>query len=155
MDYLEEIMRTIYNILTTSSMRWLIALSWMLVLTILLLQPIENQVIPTGVRPAPPSFTRELFFSTIHAIIFSFTAIVWTWTLSQHFSIRTAMWMAVIMLVIYGIGTESAQALTPGRSSQAIDIVANVIGATSGAWILYRWLASAIKRLTPQVHALS
>lgn len=144
-------MLTLYKIAKSVPMRWLMTLSWMVVLTILLLQPIDNQVIPTGVKPAPPSFTRELFFSTMHAIIFSFTAIVWTWTLSQHFSIRTAMWITVILLFIYGIGTESAQALTPGRSSQLIDILANVIGATIGAWILYNWLVGIVNRVTPKI----
>jgi VanZ family protein len=151
-NWVEEfMMRTIYNVFNASLVRWLIALVWMVILTILLLQPIENQIIPTGVKPAPPSFIRELYFSTAHGIIFSITAVVWTWTLSQHISLRKAMWITVIGLFIYGLGTEYAQSLTPGRAPQRIDILANVIGASIGAWILYRWLADLTQRLTPHI----
>ena len=145
-------MRTIYNTFNAAPVRWLIALAWLVILTILLLQPIENPIIPTGVKPAPPSFIRELYFSTAHGIIFSITAVIWTWTLNKHFSLRKAAWIAVIGLFFYGICTEYAQSLTPGRAPQRIDILANLIGASIGAWLLYPRMAEIMRRLTP--HAL-
>ena len=140
-------MRIIYNFMNTTPVRWLIALAWLTALTIVLVQPTDNPVIPTGVQPAPPSFTRELYFSTMHGLFFSITAIIWTWTLSQHITLRKATWIVVIGLLIYGIGTEYAQTLTPGRTPQRIDILANLIGASIGAWFLYQRLVELMQRL--------
>jgi VanZ family protein len=146
--------RTIYRSLNMSPVRWLIAVAWMVFLTILLLQPLDNPVIPTGVKPAPPTFMREVYFSSMHALIFSITAIIWTWTLVKHFSIRTAMWITVIALFVYGIGTEFAQAQTPGRAPQRIDILANAVGITTGAWVMYKWLADFWARYSPPLQTI-
>jgi VanZ family protein len=140
-------MNTINKLMEKSVLRWLLTLAWMIFLTILLLQPLDHPIIPTGVKPAPPSFTRELYFSTIHGLIFSITAVLWTWTLHKHCTLRKAMWISVIVLLVYGIGTEYAQGLTPGRAPQRIDILANLVGATIGAWLLYNWLTATLRRL--------
>jgi VanZ family protein len=118
----------------------------------LLIQPLENPIIPTGVKPAPPTFIRELYFSTIHGLIFSVTAIIWTWTLNKHFSLRTAMGLSVGCLFVYGVMTEFIQALTPGRAPQPTDVLANTLGAGIGAWILYHWIRWLIQTLTPKIH---
>ena len=131
-------MRRLIAILNATPVRWGIALTWLLVLTIVLVQPLDRPIIPTGVKPAPPSFGRELAFSTLHALAFVWTCLLWSWTLHRHVSIRTAAWLAAVSLFVYGIGTEFAQTLTPGRAPQGIDILANAIGVGVGTWLYIR-----------------
>lgn len=142
-------MRTVIYGLNMPPARWLITLLWMVALTIVLLQPIDQQIIPTGVKPAPPSFMRELFFSTVHGIAFGITAILWTWTLHNHIPLRRAMWSAVILLFFYGLSTEWIQSQSPGRSAQLIDVLANVLGSVIGAWLIYGWITNFLRRITP------
>lgn len=120
--------------------RWTIALTWTMLLTILLLQSLQNPIIPTGIQPAPPSMVREVVFSTAHGFFFAVTSMVWCWTLHNHMSLSLAMKLSVVGVFFYGVGTEFGQSYTPERSPQVIDLLANGIGVVWGAWAYAYWV---------------
>lgn len=119
-------------------LRWVLALSWTFYLTVLLLQPEMNPVIPTGIPTAPPSFEREILFTIAHLIFFGLTALFWCLALEKELSPTMALLIAALFLCSYGFVTELAQATVPGRSPQLGDILANITGIGIGL-ALYRW----------------
>ncbi len=60
--------------------------------------------------------------------------------------LRTAA-LAVLITVLWGMLDEIHQAFIPGRSPEALDLVADAAGATAGA--LFRALFGVMRRLTP------
>ena len=117
---------------------WVLTVSWMVFLTIVLLQSQTQPIINTGIPAAPPSFKRELFFSSMHLIFFGFTACLWVMALSQHLPLRDALIATFVLLVAYGVLTEILQGRSPGRSPQVTDLIANTTGILVGMAILYR-----------------
>ena len=132
-------MSQILPIIDSRILRWAVTLAWTAFLTILLVQPEAQPVIPTGVQPAPPSFERELFFSSIHLIFFCITATLWCFSLESYFDLRLTMISVILFITSYGFVTEMAQGLIPGRAPQVWDIIANLLGGIIGIAI-YRWL---------------
>jgi VanZ family protein len=119
-------------------LRWAFALVWTFYLTVLLLQPEMQPIIPTGIQPAPPSFEREILFTIAHLIFFSLTAIFWCLALEKELSLSMALLIAAIFLCSYSFVTELAQATVPGRSPQIGDMLANLTGICIGL-ALFRW----------------
>lgn len=62
-----------------------------------------------------------------------------TWP--RHHPMRTAA-LAILVTFLWGFVDEIHQAMVPGRSSEALDLLADFIGATSGA--LLRYAASLV-----------
>ncbi|MEL6524894.1 MAG: VanZ family protein [Chloroflexota bacterium] len=114
-----------------------VAISWTIFLSILLLQPSAQPVINTGVQGAPPSFERELLFSTGHVLTFGFTFLLWCWALALRIQWQLVALCAVLML--YGVLAEQVQSTVPGRSAQWWDMLANGLGVliAYGTWHAY------------------
>ncbi|MEL6405047.1 MAG: VanZ family protein [Chloroflexota bacterium] len=114
-----------------------VAIGWTIFLSILLLQPSAQPVINTGVQGAPPSFERELLFSTGHVLTFGFTFLLWCWALALRIQWQLVALCAVLML--YGVLAEQVQSTVPGRSAQWWDMLANGLGVLMayGAWHAY------------------
>lgn len=118
--------------------RWGIALAWTLYLTILLLQPELQQLIPTGIPPAPPSLEREIFFTVMHLFFFGTTAVLWCFALEKELAPTMALLIAAIFLLSFGFVTELAQGTVAGRTPQMGDMLANITGVCLGL-ALFRW----------------
>lgn len=130
-------MISLKTIIQNKGIRWAIAIAWTVFLSILLLQPENQPIIPTGVQPAPPSLSRELLFSSVHIITMSVTAILWAFALN--IQIKNYRLMALIIVLInFGLGVEYLQGSIPGRTAQWWDMLANVIGICVGLclWIV-------------------
>ena len=125
--------------------RWGLALAWTLYLTILLLQPELQPIIPTGLQPAPPSFEREVFYTSIHLLFFGITAVLWCFALEKDLSPMMVLLIAALFLVSYGFVTELAQGTVPGRTPQVGDMLANITGVCLGL-ALFRWGTSQMFR---------
>ncbi|HJL14865.1 MAG TPA: VanZ family protein [Sandaracinaceae bacterium LLY-WYZ-13_1] len=67
-----------------------------------------------------------------------------TWP--RHHPLRTAA-LAVLIAVLWGLLDEIHQAFVPGRSSEALDLVADTLGATLGAAV--RYALTFASRLSP------
>lgn len=124
--------------LSAPPIRWLVALLWTLWISIILIQPEAQPVIDIGLRPAPPSFERELVFTTGHVIAFGLTALLWWWVMTRYTANPRALIVAVGIALIVGTVTESLQAYTPDRHPSIADFLANVTGASLVALWLYR-----------------
>lgn len=123
--------------------RWAITITWTIFLSILLLQPENQPIIPTGVQPAPPSLSREILFSSVHIIAMSLTALLWCFA----FNIRDSTFGVVsliIVLVSYGLVVEYLQGSVPGRTAQWWDMLANSMGIGLGFWLWYRLKKSSM-----------
>lgn len=130
-------MAWIRNLGKNRFLRWGLALAWTFFLTVLLLQPEVNQIIPTGIAPAPPSFEREALFTVAHLICFSLTALLWGFALSKDVPLTMSLVIAAVFLLSYGFVTELAQGNVAGRSPQLGDIVANITGIVIGLSLFY------------------
>lgn len=120
------------------TIRIVVALSWMIFLSVLLLLPELHPVMP-GVQAAPPSLEREILFSSMHLLTFAFTAGIWLFALDLSFDTPRLLFALAMVLVAYGLTTEYLQTMVPGRSAQWWDMLANSIGIVSG-WLIWQFL---------------
>ncbi len=127
-----------YHFFSAPPVRWLVALVWTLWISIILIQPEAQPVIDIGLRPAPPSFERELVFTAGHVIAFGVTALLWWWVMTRYTANPRALIVSVCITLIIGIVTESLQAYAPDRHPSIADLLANVAGASLVALWLYR-----------------
>ena len=137
-----ELMKRIVNY---PPVRWLIAIIPTMLLTVLLLQPENQPIIPTGVQPAPPSLGREILFSTMHVLTFAFTAWLWCFALNITADSKPQLIILVICLLAYGLSVEYLQSSVPGRTAQWWDMLANSIGIISACFI-WIWFQKRIER---------
>ena len=57
------------------------------------------------------------------------------------------IWISAIVAMIIGIALEGVQGLTPDRSMQAVDALANAVGALTGAGFF--WLRGCFRSSSP------
>ncbi|MEM9952132.1 MAG: VanZ family protein [Chloroflexota bacterium] len=109
-----------------------IALIWTLIFSYLLIQPEQQAVVHTVVQPAPPSFERELLFTSLHLLTFGFTAWLWCLALFPTRKDHRMMIVLALCLVLYGGLAEILQMQIPGRTAQWWDMTANILGIILG-----------------------
>lgn len=119
-------------------LRFVLAIIWGALLSILLLQPAADPIIPTGIPLAPPSFERELFFSLLHLITFGITAMIWCFAFGLSSNNRLQVLTLGLVLLAYGLGVEYLQGSVPNRTAQWWDMLANGLGIVIGMWSYYR-----------------
>jgi VanZ family protein len=125
------------NIIQNRIFRWGITLIWTAFLTVLLLQPEVQQIIPTGIPPAPPTLEREIFFTIAHLAFFGLTAVLWSFALSKDLPLPMTLLIAALFLLSYGFVSELAQGNVAGRSPQIGDMLANATGICLGLGFFY------------------
>lgn len=64
--------------------------------------------------------------------------------LAHHSFPKKSLWWVVVALVLYGIGIEVAQSLTPTRDADAMDVVADSIGILG--YLLMHFVCAGIMR---------
>lgn len=115
----------------------LMATTWTVILSILLLQPENQPVIPTGIQPAPPSLKREIIFSSLHLLTFGMTALLWCFSVKPDKNSKVLLLLLTGLLLVFGLCVEYLQSSIPGRTAQWWDMLANSIGIVGGTWL---WL---------------
>lgn len=126
---------SIVGILQSAPARWIVAIGWTLLLTLLLLQPEADPLIDLGL-PGGQSLWREILFSALHLLAFALTCILWFWTLRSALPSRRSLLAAVLIAIALGISTEALQSLTLDRHPSLIDFLANIGGVLIAARIL-------------------
>ena len=111
---------------------FIIATIWTVILSIILLQPENQPMIPTGVQPAPPSLKREIIFSSLHLLTFGLTALLWCFSVKPDKQSKILLAMLMILLITFGLVVEYLQSSIPGRTAQWWDMLANSIGIIGG-----------------------
>lgn len=83
--------------------------------------------------PILPGQSDKLVHGTVYAILgaLCFRAVTLTWTWPR----RPAVAIATLLALLYGISDELHQMLTPGRTPDWHDALADVIGGLAGALI--------------------
>ncbi|MCC7446176.1 MAG: VanZ family protein [Anaerolineae bacterium] len=114
-----------------SRIRWLYALTWTVLLLLLLLTP--------GVL-TPQTLLGDLTDKAGHAAMFGVLTVVWFWLLLCYRTWQRALLIAFWLGLFAGGSTEFAQRFVPGRESIIWDFVANTFGVSSAALGLYGWL---------------
>ncbi len=127
-----------------------LAIIWTIILTVLLLQPENQPIIPTGVQPAPPSLQREILFSTMHLLTFAITAWIWCFALNMSTDSKLKLAIILVSLLAYGLSVEYLQTGVPGRTAQWWDMLANCIGIMTGCSI-WLWFQKQIETQQYQV----
>ncbi len=125
----------ILGILQSAPARWIVAIGWTLLLTLLLLQPETEPLIDLGL-PGGQSLWREILFSALHLLAFALTCILWFWTLRRTLPSRRSLFAAAIIAIALGISTEALQSFTPDRHASLIDFLANIGGVLIAARVL-------------------
>jgi VanZ family protein len=134
----DTVKNTARTFLSHTAVRWLMALTWTVWISIILIQPESQPVIDIGVRPAPPSLEREIVFTTLHIIAFSLMTGLWWWVFYERWPLKRALVTAVILAVIMGAFTETMQSFAPDRYPSWNDFIANFTGALLTAYGIYR-----------------
>ena len=91
----------ILGILQSAPVRWIVAICWTLLLTLLLLQPEADPLIDLGL-PGGQSLWREILFSALHLLAFALTCVLWFWTLRSALPSRTSLLAAALIAVALG-----------------------------------------------------
>lgn len=118
--------------------RWLAALAWSILLSILLLQPESDPVFNLGLPAGPQTLAREAFFTTVHVLAFAITCVLWFWTWRGHLPFPASLALGCVMAMALGAATEFLQAFAPDRYPSAIDLIANVFGTILAANLIWR-----------------
>jgi len=112
-----------------------------LFLTVLLLVP--NPAALLGLKAVPifpwGKFGIHLGFFTV----LGFLANATRWP-------KRPWWPLLVLLVIYGVTTESLQLFVPHRSARVMDAVENILGIVLGTgiyWLLLRLMSPAVKHV--------
>ena len=129
--------------LQITPLRLTLAITWSLLLSVLLLQPEADPVIDLGLPRGDNTLARELAFSALHLLAFSWTMICWFWALPRPWRPRAALIIAALITVALGITTEILQTYTLDRHASWLDLAANIGGALAAAG--YIWARRATR----------
>ena len=118
--------------------RWLAALAWSILLSILLLQPEADPVINLGLPTGPQTLAREAFFTMLHIVAFALTCALWYWTWRSHLAFGASLALGIAFSIALGAATEFLQSFAPDRYPSLIDFIANLFGAILAAWLIWQ-----------------
>lgn len=76
--------------------------------------------------PGFPNFDKLVHFGAFFILAFTF-----------HRAFPIPLWAGIVLLTLYGLAIEVAQSLTPYRSADAMDLVADAAGVVS--YYLVHW----------------
>jgi VanZ family protein len=130
------------GILKSTPVRYVLAITWTLYSTVLLVQSSGNPVVGRPAPPGPPTMDREIILTIGHIVVFSTLVILWQWALSTFRPVRAALFVATGFAVIFGVISELAQFAVPDRTVSLGDLSVNVLAAL-GASLVIGWMFSA------------
>lgn len=92
---------------------------------------LSSQSNPFGVQRLP-LFTDKL----IHAVVFGGLSFLLHMAWQRSFPGRASWWPVIAMTALYGLSDEIHQSFVPGRSMEAVDLLADTVGACVVQWAL-------------------
>jgi VanZ family protein len=54
-------------------------------------------------------------------------------------------WLAVVLVIVYGVLDEFHQHFVPGRSPDIYDVMADAVGGMLGVWLSYRFIKARLR----------
>jgi len=84
---------------------------------------------------APAGLSQEMFLKLSHIVGYAVLARLYEHALALP---RSGKRLALLLSVLYGLSDEYHQSFTPGRSPDAGDLAADVLGAIAALWLLRR-----------------
>ena len=81
-----------------------------------------------------PSLLQNLAHIPAYALL----AFLWRWSLDAYTRARTAVILALVLTIGFGIFQEFYQSLIPGRYASLSDIFSDALGAALGLWMFSR-----------------
>jgi VanZ family protein len=109
--------------------RWAPLLAWGALILFLGGRPAQDLPLP-----AIPGLDK-----VAHAVVYAVLGFLAVRALATDRAWRALAWAAAIGL-LWGALDEGAQTAAPGRTAEAADLVADVVGAAAGGWIAFRTL---------------
>ncbi|HZG65968.1 MAG TPA: VanZ family protein [Herpetosiphonaceae bacterium] len=91
----------------------------------------SQSTVPT----APAGLPQELFLKAAHAAGYAVLALLIERALARP---RHGRLLALLLTALYGLSDEYHQSFTPGRSPDAGDWLADVLGAVAALWLFRR-----------------
>ena len=82
-----------------------------------------------------PSLLQNLAHIPAYALL----AFLWRWSLDAYTRARTAVIMALVLTIGFGIFQEFYQSLIPGRYASLSDVLSDALGAVLGIWV-FSWM---------------
>jgi VanZ family protein len=133
--------RVVRRILAAGSAMWWTA-SGAYALAIFVL---SSQAHPFGVQHLPP-FTDKL----IHALVFGGLSVLLQMAWQRSCPGRASFWPVIAMTSLYGLSDEIHQSFVPGRSMDALDLVADTVGACVAQWAMTTRRPALIRDAAPR-----
>ena len=88
--------------------------------------------------PEPPPIELAHLDKIAHLIAWAVLGGLCRWALGGFTEARRAMWVSWGLAFGYGLAIEALQAPMATRSAEALDLVADAVGALLGAWLVGR-----------------
>ena len=126
------------QIISFRPIRWLAAIAWTILLSILLLQPEADPVISLGLPTGPQTLAREAFFTALHMMAFALTCALWYWTWQGHLAFGASLALGIVFAFVLGAATEFLQSFAPDRYPSLLDFIANLFGAILAARLIWQ-----------------
>jgi VanZ family protein len=121
--------------------RWLAWAAYLLLMLVLLWQPEQTPIIPTGIPSGPPSLQRDLIFGAAHVVMSGGFVMLLLWAWMPKLPAPRVWWAALAAIAAFSIFTEWGQTLAAGRSASLYDWACNMLGGVL-AVVVARWLAN-------------
>jgi VanZ family protein len=106
---------------------------------------LSSQAHPFGVQHLPP-YTDKL----IHALVFGGLSFLLLMARQRSFPGRASFWPVIAVTALYGLSDEIHQSFVPGRSMDALDLVADTVGACVVQWALATRRPVLIREAAPR-----
>lgn len=128
------------GILKSTPVRWSLALSYTLLVTVMLVQSSGQPIVGPPAPPGPPSLLREIELTLGHVAAFSGLVVLWWWAMQAILPPPRALFVAVGFAVIFGFLSEIAQTLVSDRQASLFDLAVNwTTTVFTAAFILEKW----------------
>jgi VanZ family protein len=88
--------------------------------------------------PDPPPFEVAHLDKVAHLLAWAVLAGLCRWALGDRVQARRGLWVSWGLAFGYGLAIEALQAPIATRSAEALDLVADGVGALLGAWLVGR-----------------
>ena len=119
-------------------LRALTAITWSLLLSLLLLQGEADPVINLGLPRGDNTPARELAFTSLHFLAFALTCAIWFWALHSPSRLSSSLVGACLIAIALGCSTEFLQTFTLDRHFSWLDLGANIAGSLIAARLIWR-----------------